>query len=137
VNEIITNKSIQEYPIKLKQRVVDSLVKDNIFIIILIFKKQPSDELINKINEIKNEIKTKYKQEIYITGIPAISNELKKSQFYYNPNCYTNSINYRFYPSFIILQICNYRFTFFINILNHDNNNLLSSILNCRSNNKP
>jgi Predicted drug exporters of the RND superfamily len=81
VNEIITNKSIQEYPIKLKQRVVDSLVKDNIFIIILIFKKQPSDELINKINEIKNEIKTKYKQEIYITGIPAISNELKKASF--------------------------------------------------------
>jgi RND superfamily putative drug exporter len=81
IEDTINKNNINEYPIKLNQKIINTLVKDDIFIIALILKKQPADHTINKVNEIKNEIQTKYSQKIYLTGIPAISNELKKSSF--------------------------------------------------------
>jgi len=81
IEDTINKNNINEYPIKLNQKIINTLVKDDMFIIALILKKQPADHTINKVNEIKNEIQTKYSQKIYLTGIPAISNELKKSSF--------------------------------------------------------
>jgi len=81
IEDTINKNNINEYPIKLNKKIINTLVKDDIFIIALILKKQPADHTINKVNEIKNEIQTKYSQKIYLTGIPAISNELKKSSF--------------------------------------------------------
>jgi RND superfamily putative drug exporter len=81
IEDTINKNNINGYPIKLNQKIINTLVKDDIFIIALILKKQPADHTINKVNEIKNEIQTKYSQKIYLTGIPAISNELKKSSF--------------------------------------------------------
>ena len=81
IEDTINKNNINEYPIKLNKKIINTLVKDDIFIIALILKKQPADHTINKVNEIKNEIQTKYSQKIYFTGIPAISNELKKSSF--------------------------------------------------------
>ncbi len=81
IEDTINKNNINEYPIKLNQKIINTLVKDDMFIIALILKKQPADHTINKVNEIKNEIQTKYSQKIYLTGIPAISNDLKKSSF--------------------------------------------------------
>jgi RND superfamily putative drug exporter len=81
IEDTINKNNINEFPIKLNQKIINTLVKYDMFIIALILKKQPADHTINKVNEIKNEIQTKYSQKIYLTGIPAISNELKKSSF--------------------------------------------------------
>jgi RND superfamily putative drug exporter len=81
IEEIINKNNINEYPIKLNPRIINAFVKDDIFSIVLILKKQPEENIVNKVYEIKNEIQTKYNQKVYLTGVPAISNELKKSSF--------------------------------------------------------